>query len=206
MGSLDRYKKGYGIMDLVKLIEDSPDAKRNQLIEMVRNEDPDFCRRVLSRVLSWDVIKAFAEGVLAEVISSTPAKYVALALYGETKELITTCEKCLGKGYNEYKQEKDTFAATPPTPGAVEAARRKIVAQARKLESDGRVKINYVEIAPEGGAGSGEALKGLGGNQASGAATEGGGCPPIESFGLEPPPPGLIGERFVVFVKGNLGV
>ncbi len=203
-------------MDLVKLIEDSPEPKKTQLINMVRNEDPDFAARVEAKILSWDKIKALPEGAVAEVIGATPAKFVAISLIGESAEFITLAEKCLGKAYNDYKQEKETFSSAPPNAGQIEAARRKLLAEARKLEAEGRIKLGASEptAAPSSSAGSNSASSQklapissiLGGPSATpGLARAEDGCPPLDTFRFEAPPPGLSGERLETHLKSMLG-
>jgi len=169
-------------------------------------------------LFSFEKIKTLSESVLAEIIAATPPKFVALAIWGEPTEFISLCEKCLGKNYNDYKLEKEALTAAPPGVGQIEAARRKVIGEARKLEASGQIKLPFSE--PEG------ASKPAATTTASSAASvpnttsssttvnylQGGtgasadaGCPPIPSFGLEAPPPGLSGERLEQFFKNNLG-
>ena len=209
MGMLDRYKKG-GILELVKLIESSPEVKKNQLLQMVKAEDPDFYNEIESRLFSYEKLKTLPEGIVAEVVASSPPKFVAVALVDEDPEFVKLCERCLGKNFNEYKAEKETLEASKPAPANIEAARRKLVAEARKLEAEGRFKITgggSVGGAPAVSSSTGAALEQAGGSGgATGTATADGGCPALASFQLEPPPPGLLGERFDNFIKSNLGI
>jgi hypothetical protein len=216
---LARYKKGGGIVELVKLIEDSAEPKRTQLMTMIRNEDPEFAAKVDARLFSFEKIKSLPEDVLAEIIATTPVKFVAMAIWGETSEFVTLCERCLGKNYNEYKSEKETLTATPPAPGQIEAARRKVIAEARKLESSGAIKLPYSDGGGPGSS-SDPAAPGSGGASASepapssapaspakvsGNATSADGVPTLSSFNIEAPPPGLSGERLETYLKTQLG-
>jgi hypothetical protein len=220
---LARYKKGGGIIELVKLIEDSGEPKRSQLLNMIRTEDPEFAQRVEARVFTYEGFKKLPEGVMAEIISSVPVKFLVMALTGETPEFITFCEKCLGKMYNEYKQEKDNFAANPANPNQIEAARRKILSEARKVEAGGRIKLidpSLIEAADKAIAGGGKAsapgapaASGATASTASAGAAGAGGTakadeamPSIESFKIEAPPGGLMGERFETWIKNQLGI
>jgi hypothetical protein len=218
MSMLARYKKGTGIVELVKLIEDSAEPKRSQLLQMVRSEDPEFAAKVEARLFSFEKIKSLSESVLAEIVAATPPKFVALAIWGEPADFISLCEKCLGKNYNEYKQEKEALGANPPGVGQIEAARRKLIGEARKLEASGQIKLPFSE--PDGGAKAPQAAAPDTNPAATSSpqtptttsylqggtgATAEAGCPPIASFGLEAPPPGLSGERLEQFFKNNLG-
>lgn len=211
MSMLARYKKGGGILELVKLVEDSPEPKRSQLLAMVRSEDPEFAARVEAKIFNWEKLKTLPENLIAETIAVSPPKFLVLALTGEDAKFITLCERCLGKNFAEYKAEKDTLAANQPGPPQVEAARRKIIAEVRKLEANGQIKLSSGETEaamPAGGAGAAPAAAAAAaaaGTVPSGSASGESGCPPIESFGLEPPPPGLTGERLQTFLKSQLG-
>jgi hypothetical protein len=214
MSMLARYKKGGGILELVKLVEDSPEPKRSQLLAMVRNEDAEFAARVEARIFNWDKIKELPENVIAEIIAVSPPKFLAISLVGEDPKFVTLAERCLGKNFAEYKGERDTIAAAAPQPQAIESARRKIIAEARKLEANGQIKLISGDAdaalnmaaggAPAQGAQAGAATSAASAGS-TGSASGDAGVPPITSFGLEPPPPGLSGERFQTFVKSLLG-
>ncbi len=219
MGILDRYKKGGNVAELVKLIESSGEPKRTQLLQMIRNEDAEFAAMIEGKLFSYDGLRALPEGILAEIIAASIPKVVACAIWGESPDFIKMAERCLGKGYNDYKSEKETLEANPPTPAQIEAARKKIVMEARKLEAAGTIKLGGGGAPGVGGApGTSSAAAAAVQGMAAGAATAGAPgfangaakaedpCPPIETFGIEEPPPGLMGERFETFVKTSLGI
>src|SRR5947207_2498115 len=103
MSMLARYKKSGGLIELVKLIEESPEPKRSQLLKMVADEDVNFAAQVSAKLFTYERIKTLPEGVLAEIILATPPKFIAIALTGETDDFIMIVEKCLGKGFGDYK-------------------------------------------------------------------------------------------------------
>jgi len=207
MSMLARYKKAGGILELVKLIEDSGEPKRSQLLNMIRTEDPQFAAMVEGRLFSYEQLRTLPENTLAEIIAATPPKFVAVALSGENAEFVTLCEKCLGKAFNEYKMEKETLASQAPTPAQIEAAQRKLVGSARKLEAEGAIKLPGSDLGgvPGGGAASSGKLGDGSSPGGAGTASAETGCPAIESFSLELPPPGLSGERLETFLKQTLG-
>ena len=222
---LARYKKGGGIVELVKLVEDSSEPKRSQLMAMIRTEDPEFAARVEAKIFNFDKLKTLPEGLLAEIIGETPPKFVALGTFGEAPEFVVLVEKCLGKNFNEYKEERENLKAAPPPLPQIESGRRKIIAEARKLEASGKIKLGgndldsagsttgssiaaltpaqggaaKLQSGPPGGSGTANPMSGP-----IGSATADAGCPPVTTFGIEPPPPGLSGERFETFLKSLL--
>ncbi len=221
MSMLARYKKNSAsLMELVKLIEESAEPKKSNLLNMVLREDPEFGERVKRRLFDYDRLKTLDEGLIAEIIASTPPKIIALALFRESNEdFVKLVEKCAASRYAALREEKETFVTAPPNDGQVDSARRKIVSEARKLESDGAIKLMDYDKLDSGAdlAGSSAGTESLGDHQASGAdgtptgnatgnATEESGIPAVASFGMEVPPVGLMGERFENYVKKTLGL
>src|SRR5688572_13450065 len=102
MSMLARYKKGGGIIELVKMIEESPEPKRSQLLAMIKNEDAEFAARVEARLFSYEMFKTLDENLIAEIVSATAPKFVALATFGEPDPaFVVMIEKCLGKNFGE---------------------------------------------------------------------------------------------------------
>lgn len=223
MSMLARYKKSPGqILELVKLIEESAEPKRSQLLEMVRSEDAEFAARVEAKLLAFSDLRNLNPDILAEIISATPAKHVALALFGETNaDFVKIVERCLGAKFSAYKEEISTFETDPPNVTKVEAGQRKLMAEARKLEKAGAIKLpskdgdsgDFASSSSSGGAETAASnstqVESAGENTStaiSSAAVMGGGSrPSIESFGFEAPPPGMSGERFETFIKKMIG-
>ena len=212
---LARYKKAGGITGLCKLIESSAEPKKSQLLKMIRAEDPQFAGQVEGRLLTWNKLKSLPESYMAEVVGNTPPKHLALALTGEDESFRTLCEKCLGSNFGPYKEEKEALIANMPTPGSIESGRTKMLSEARKLEASGAIKLDALfsgapvtgdalrapSSSGDSSAPSGDPLKTI---AEAGADSDPNQPPPIESFKMEPPPPGLMGERFETFVKQNL--
>lgn len=212
MSMLARYKKNSAsMMELVKLIEESAEPKRSNLIGMVTKEDPEFGERITRRLFTYDKIKELDEGIIAEVISANTPKILALALFDEEdEEFCKLVERCIGNKFSEFREEKENAKAAPPNEGQIASARRKMVSEARKLEVDGAIKLmDYDQIdASVGGGGTAAANnEALGATDGpTGSAAESDGLPPIDSFGIELPPTGLLGERFESYVKKTLGL
>lgn len=214
MSMLVRYKKAGGMTELAKLIESSAEPKKSQLLKMVKAEDPAFAQQLMAKILTFSKLKSLPESYLAEIISATPAKHLALALAGEDETFRALCEKCLGNNFSDYRQEKESFAATPPTPAQIESGKMKMISEARKLDSNGAIKL---EAALSGAPVTGDALRSSGNTHNSeapetalkglAAAEESSqeGPPTIDKFKMEAPPPGLIGERLETFIKNTLG-
>jgi len=209
MSMLARYKKSsQSTMELVKLIEESSEPKRSTLMNMVMQEDPEFGSKIKNRLFDYEKFRALDESIVAEVISACPAKIMALALQGESETFLKLAERCLGNKFSDYKAERDVFTDRPPAEAQIESARRKIVSEARKLEAEGAFKLmdyEKIDSMPAGASASGAALSGASSGP-TGSALADAGAPDVESFKMEPPPVGLIGERFDAHVKKELGL
>ncbi|HVJ66305.1 MAG TPA: FliG C-terminal domain-containing protein [Bdellovibrionota bacterium] len=217
MSMLARYKKSPGqIIELVKLIEESAEPKRSQLLTMIRGEDPEFAARVEARILSMNDLRTINPDILAEIISATPAKHVALALHGDPNpDFVKIVERCLGNKFAEYKEEITNFESDPPNESKVEAGQRKMISEARKLEKAGAIKLpsrdsgempmSDTSSSPSAAAapapGASAPAAGTEASSPAALSSAGGPIPSVESFGFEAPPPGMSGERFETFVK-----
>ncbi|MBP7843768.1 MAG: hypothetical protein KA116_03060 [Proteobacteria bacterium] len=212
MSLLARYKKNEKtFMELVKLVEGSTDEKKQTLLGNVRQEDPAFAAKVECRVLNPEDIKKFSEDILAEIVAVSSPKILATIIMGEKdEEFKTIVERCLGKKYADVKNEKESLDPSKITEGSLKSVYRKMIAEARKLEDSGRLKIpakDPSEVAAAAFA-SGDQASGMMAKASAGplpgSAKSDGDCPSIETFAMEPPPFGLSGERFEVFVKNLL--
>jgi flagellar motor switch protein FliG len=211
MSMLARYKKSgsLGITELVKLIEGSPEPKRTNLLNMVRSEDPIFAVEIEARLYDFDKFRTLPESIVAEVLSSTSPKFMALALYGDTSDFVKLCEKCLGKNFAEYKSEVEVLKDKPPTPSQIDTAQRKIVSEARKAEGDGRLRLPMIgasamqlaEIQSRSAAAP-NAAAGVPGALGDPVAT---GKPTLGQFNMEEPPERLTGFQFSSYLKTQLG-
>lgn len=215
MSMLARYKKNSAsMMELVKLIEESADPKRTNLLNMVLKEDPEFGAKIEARLFDYIKLKALDESLIAEIVSAGTPKILALSLHAETDEnFVKLVEKCLGSSFSAYREEKESLSEAPPNEGQIQSAQRKLVSEARKLEADGAIKLmDYDKIDAGISSGGGSSGGGLGqqmgdGQDAApvGGATEASGVPSVETFGMEVPPAGLHGERLESYVKKTLG-
>ncbi|NCN40286.1 hypothetical protein GW916_03460 [bacterium] len=214
MSMLARYKKNSAsMMELVKLIEESAEPKRSNLLNMVLKEDPEFGAKIQARLFDYTKLKALDESLIAEIVSAGTPKILALSLHSETDENFKKLvEKCLGGRFSSYREEKEALADAPPNEGQIQSAQRKLVSEARKLESEGAIKLmDYDKIDAEaaggaGGSGLGQQMGDGNDSTSAGAATEASGAPSIETFGMEVPPAGLLGERLEAYVKKTLGL
>lgn len=100
------------------------------------------------------------------------------------------------------------FPERPPSESQVESARRKIVSESRKLESEGAFKLmDYEKIdSMTGGGGGANSASLAGGGGPVGSALADAGAPSVDSFQMELPPTGLLGERFEEHIKKELGL
>jgi|GEM_PF-1220862 len=209
MSMLARYKRNsQSMMELVKLIEESAEPKKSNLMNMIMQEDAEFGAKVQRRLFDWEKLRILDESLVAEIVSASPAKILALALYQEVDPFLKLAERCLGNKFSEYKSEKEVFGERPPSESQVESARRKMVSEARKLETDGAFKLMDYDKVDAGAASSSGGASALGAGAAgpTGTASAESGAPSVDTFQMDAPPAGLIGERFEEYVKRELGV
>ena len=132
---LRRFKKdNEGVKILASLIEQATESKRKMIITKVGGADSEFLNHCLRKVVFFEELVFFEEGVLAEILATTPAITLAYALKGMAEEFR---KKMIGlMGYRQVGQIKDEEDKMPITtnPILVSGAQRQILKIARQLE------------------------------------------------------------------------
>lgn len=86
---LERYKKVQdGVMKMVLLLESSPLSKQKKILEVGLKEDPAFMNNVLTDIITWDDVVTLDGLQLGELLFAAKANVIAIALYGQPKELV----------------------------------------------------------------------------------------------------------------------
>lgn len=115
------------------------------MIDVGMKEDPEYTKKAMAYVFSFQDILTLADMELAEVLSKVPGKIVGFALHGLDSELQ---KKCLGlmkpPGMGEAKEFLDATAGN----NEINGARLKVISTARELEKRGLVKAKRIPETP----------------------------------------------------------
>lgn len=146
MSVYSRFKRDpSGFRQLVELLESTPPSRRQKMIDVGMKEDPEFTKKAMSFVFSFQDILGLADMELAEVLQKVPGKTVGFALHG-LEEAVQ--KKCIGlmkpPGMGEAKEFLDATAGN----NEINGARLKVISTARELEKRGLVKSKRIPENP----------------------------------------------------------
>jgi flagellar motor switch protein FliG len=143
MGVYTRFKRDPdGLRKLVELLEVTPGARKQKMIDVGMAEDPDFTQKALQYCIDWDDIIKLNDLELAQVIYETPARMTAYAIFCSPEDLKT---RFLNKANPRSAAEiKETLEQPGITPTQIAGAQLKMIDVTRKCEKRGAVKVKRV--------------------------------------------------------------
>ena len=148
MGVYDRYKRDpSGFRKMVELLETTPISRRQRMIEVGMDEDPEYTRELLSYMITFEDVLNLPDLELAELLSSTPPRVVATAIAKasvEVRERFT--RNTLPRNLAEMRDSIEAVGVDPPL-REIGGAQLKMIEFARKLEKTGKIKSKRI---PEG--------------------------------------------------------
>ncbi|MCB0404529.1 MAG: hypothetical protein KDD51_07060, partial [Bdellovibrionales bacterium] len=103
---LERFKKSQtGIIEFARLLEQSTPQVRETILKRAKEQDSAFVQSVLRKTVFFEELIFLDEGVLAEILSDTPPKVLAHAVYGMEAKF---CKKLMANvGHRTQRQVKD---------------------------------------------------------------------------------------------------
>ena len=144
MGVYTRYKRDPGgFRKLVELLETTPKSRRERMIDVGMEEDPEYTERALQYIMNFDDVLGMSDVELAEVIATAPPRMTAFAvckLEENVKQRFLRCSK--PKIATEIK---DLLNANI-TMTEVGGAQLRLVQSAREAEKKGLVKTKRIPL------------------------------------------------------------
>jgi flagellar motor switch protein FliG len=143
MGVYSRYKqKGQeGFRELVQLLETTPIARRERMIEVGRQEDPAYTEQALQFMLTFEDLTKLPDLELAELLAKAPARTIAYALMNSEQDVI---ERFLRNGQVSVAAEVRDYLGTKVGPREIGGARLKLIEFARRLEQRGLLSVKRI--------------------------------------------------------------
>ncbi len=143
MGVYTRFKRNPdGLRQLVELLEATPSSRRQKMIDVGMAEDPEYTKKALEFVITFEDILKLPDLELAEVISETPSRYAGYAIHFASEAVKN---KFLEKSKPRLSAEIKEILETPQvTLIQVGAGQLKMIEITRKLEKRGIVKLKRV--------------------------------------------------------------
>lgn len=142
MGVYTRFKKDPdGFRKLVELLETTPVARREKMINVGQEEDPEYTERALSFMMTFEDILEMPDEEVMEVLSGTPPRIIVYAISDLSEEIK---EKFRTLGNPRLRTEMKDLSDLKVAPRESDAAKLKMVATARGLEKKGVVHTKKI--------------------------------------------------------------
>jgi len=142
MGVYTRFKKSPGgLRQLVELLEATPIIRRQKMIDVGMEEDPEYTQKALRCMMNFMDIIGLPDLELAEVIADTSPQLVGLAIHSATAEVKARFLRMTPSKKVVEVREAFELSATPQVIGG---AQNKMIQSARQLEKRGIVKTKRI--------------------------------------------------------------
>ena len=143
MGTLDRYKKKGGFLQLLTLLESSTPAKQEQLLDIIAQESLLWKVILIKKMITFERILSWGPPILAEIFMNLPPDVIAISLKNLKPEEIATHMSGMHKW--EVTRVRIQLQIVNPTPGEVITCHHKVVAEVRRLLSEGTLSVNQLD-------------------------------------------------------------
>ncbi|MGK5085002.1 FliG C-terminal domain-containing protein [Bdellovibrionota bacterium FG-1] len=139
-----RYKRDpQGFRNLVELLESTPLIRRQKMIDVGMQEDPEFTEKAMSFMLNFEDVMNLPDMELAEVVSTAPPRITGMAISraddAVKKRFLKNALPKIGGDLKEYMQVEVTLRE-------VGGAQLKLIQVTRKLEKQGYVKTKKIPL------------------------------------------------------------
>lgn len=143
MGMLDRYKKSGGFVQLLNLIETSPDAKQEKFLALIQEENVAWEVELRKKKLTFAKICKWETSHLMEITPRIPDKVMAIALQPLAPADREPVMKALT--HAQRRTAEDYIANSKPGPGEVPTCQAKVVTEVRKAIQEGALKLEKID-------------------------------------------------------------
>lgn len=143
MGMVDRYKKAGGFVQLVQVIETCNAKKREQFMNIIAEESPEWAEALTQKSISFDKIISWSPEVILEVMASVNQLAFSVALKSLSPEQLETFVQKLSP--QDRRKIETTLQEMNPTPNEIGASVMKIISETRTLMVQGGLKVDRID-------------------------------------------------------------
>ncbi len=143
MAMLTRYRKSGGFLQLLQLIETCNEAKKEKLLENVRNENARWAQEIVNKMLSMERILSWDANVLSDISTQLQDLTLAVAFHGFSEEQINKFTELFS--HTQKRKIEDLQAEKNPTPGEIATAHMKIIEEVRSMITNGEIYIKNID-------------------------------------------------------------
>lgn len=143
MPMLDRYRKKNGFAQLLQLIEGSHSQKREQFLNLIREESRVWETELRKRILTFDRLTKWNPQYLSEIFTRVQPLTLAVAYYEYSPELMKSALSQLSPTL--IKKIEITQSEVKPTAADRFTCQIKIIEEARSLFKQGTLQLVKVD-------------------------------------------------------------
>ncbi|AGH94981.1 hypothetical protein A11Q_763 [Pseudobdellovibrio exovorus JSS] len=143
MGMVDRYKKPGGFVQLVQVIETCNAKKREQFMNIIAEENPEWAEALTQKSISFDKIVSWSPEVILEIMASVNQLAFSVALKSLAPEHLETFIQKLSP--QDRRKIEMTLQEMNPTPNEIGASVMKVISETRGLLVQGSIKAEKID-------------------------------------------------------------
>jgi hypothetical protein len=135
MGTLARYQKPGGFLQLVTLLEGLDEKKREQLLTIIQQENARWHSALISKIITFERLIQWPDSVLMELLRVVKPLTLGSALFGLPDNQIQRFRTLIPSTSRMDLKDVLNYESTPPA--KVQTARLQMAQHARQLIVDG---------------------------------------------------------------------
>ncbi|WP_158320351.1 FliG C-terminal domain-containing protein [Pseudobdellovibrio exovorus] len=140
---VDRYKKPGGFVQLVQVIETCNAKKREQFMNIIAEENPEWAEALTQKSISFDKIVSWSPEVILEIMASVNQLAFSVALKSLAPEHLETFIQKLSP--QDRRKIEMTLQEMNPTPNEIGASVMKVISETRGLLVQGSIKAEKID-------------------------------------------------------------
>lgn len=150
MAMVDRYKKSGGFLQLVQVIETCNQKKREQFMNIITEESPNWAEALNQKCITFDKIISWKPEVILDIIASVNTLSFSAALKSLNAEQLEIFLQKLS--HQDRKKMELAMQESNPNPNEIFSSVLKVISETRGLMVQGTLKAERVDanlVIPE---------------------------------------------------------
>lgn len=143
MGMVDRYKKPGGFVQLIQVIETCNPKKREQFMNIISEESPEWAEALALKSISFDKIIGWKPEVILDIVASVNLLSFSVALRSLPPERLEEFLQVLS--HQDRRKMEMSMQETNPTPNEIAASVIKVISETRGLLVQGAIKAERID-------------------------------------------------------------
>jgi hypothetical protein len=150
MAMVDRYKKSGGFVQLIQVIETCNQKKREQFMNIISDESPEWAEALNQKCITFDKIISWKAEVILDIMASVNTLSFSAALKSLSPENLEAFLQKLA--HQDRKKIELAMAESNPNPNEIYSSVLKVISETRGLLVQGTLKADKIDpqlVIPE---------------------------------------------------------